>query len=247
MPTISDNAICLRRWDFSETSQTVSLLTREHGIIRGIAKGAKREKGGFSGGIELLTRGHLVAIVKPGRDLATLTEWRLEELFPAARRNLEANRAALYMVDLVSHMMTEQDPHPAVFDALIHALRSLDSTDRIPAALLHLQWTVLKEAGYTPRLARDAQTGRPLPSDQPVLAFSPEAGGLVDDTGESDRWRVRRETVILLHTLSGGEMPETNNAAMRRANRLLGMYCRHLIGRELTTMRWLFSDPASGE
>ena len=42
MPTISDYAICIRRWDFSETSQTVSLFTRESGIIRGLAKGAKR-------------------------------------------------------------------------------------------------------------------------------------------------------------------------------------------------------------
>ncbi|MCZ6836092.1 MAG: recombination protein O N-terminal domain-containing protein, partial [Planctomycetota bacterium] len=74
MPTISDSAVCIRRWDFSETSQTVSLFTHTHGIIRGLAKGAKREKGAFSGGFDVLTQGHLVAIVKPGRDLATLTE-----------------------------------------------------------------------------------------------------------------------------------------------------------------------------
>ena len=49
MHTLKDTAICIRRWDFSETSQTVSLLTREHGILRGLAKGAKREKGTFSG------------------------------------------------------------------------------------------------------------------------------------------------------------------------------------------------------
>ncbi|MCH7602254.1 MAG: recombination protein O N-terminal domain-containing protein, partial [Planctomycetes bacterium] len=62
MPTISDYAICIRRWDFSETSQTVSLFTRESGIIRGLAKGAKREKGNFSGGFDLLTLGQVVAI-----------------------------------------------------------------------------------------------------------------------------------------------------------------------------------------
>ena len=42
MPTITDNAICIRRWDYSETSQTVSLLLRNHGVIRGLVKGAKR-------------------------------------------------------------------------------------------------------------------------------------------------------------------------------------------------------------
>ena len=64
MPTITDNAVCIRRWDYAETSQTVSLFLREHGIIRGIAKGAKREKGAFSGGIDLLTRGQVVAMFR---------------------------------------------------------------------------------------------------------------------------------------------------------------------------------------
>ncbi|MHC4990131.1 MAG: DNA repair protein RecO, partial [Planctomycetota bacterium] len=69
MPTIQDQAVCIRHWDFSETSQTVSLLSREHGVIRGLAKGAKREKGTFSGGIDLLTVGEVVAITKRGREL----------------------------------------------------------------------------------------------------------------------------------------------------------------------------------
>ena len=61
MPILSDSAICIRCWDYSETSQTVSLLTKENGLIRGIAKGSKRDKGPFSGGFDPLTRGHIVA------------------------------------------------------------------------------------------------------------------------------------------------------------------------------------------
>ena len=67
MPTVTDMAICLRRWDYSETSQTVRLFARDYGTVRGIVKGAKQPKGTFAGGIDLLTCGQLVAIVKPGR------------------------------------------------------------------------------------------------------------------------------------------------------------------------------------
>ena len=90
MPTIRDEAICIRHWDFSETSQTVSLLLRDHGVLRGLAKGARRERGSFSGGFDLFTRGEIVAIVKPGRELATLTEWTLLETFPVLRREAPA-------------------------------------------------------------------------------------------------------------------------------------------------------------
>jgi DNA repair protein RecO (recombination protein O) len=243
MPTISDTAVCIRRWDFSETSQTVSLFTREHGIIRGLAKGAKREKGSFSGGLDVLTRGHVVAIVKPGRELATLTEWHLQETYRVLRQRLDANRAGLYMADLVHHMLTDQDPHPPLFDALVDALGEMTDSSKIETALLMLQWRVLEESGYRPELERDAETGRPLPQEGEALAFSARAGGVVVSPTGSDHWRVRRTTIDLLRVLSEGRPLEGSDAeVVRRANRLLAVYCRELIGAELPTVRWAFSD-----
>jgi len=40
VPSITDDAVVLRVWDFSETSQTVALLTRARGSVRGLAKGS---------------------------------------------------------------------------------------------------------------------------------------------------------------------------------------------------------------
>lgn len=129
MPPIRDQAICIRHWDWSETSQTVSLFGREHGIIRGLAKGAKREKGTFSGGIELLTRGEVLASVKPGRELSTLMSWDLQELFPVLARRLDAHHAGLYIADVVGRMITDSDPHPGLFDAMLLSLRALNRVD----------------------------------------------------------------------------------------------------------------------
>ncbi len=243
MPTIIDTALCIRRWDFSETSQTVSLFTREHGVIRGLAKGAKREKGRFSGGLDVLTTGQVVAIVKPGRDLATITEWHLQETHRAVRQSLEANRAALYMVDLVHHMLTGHDPHPRLFDALTQSLERLEVDGEADIALLLMQWTVLDETGYRPVLDRDAETREELPDGAPTLAFSPRAGGVVHDSEGPDRWRVRRTTIELLRKAAANEPLDGLDAeGIRRANRLLAAYCREIIGSELPTMQWAFSD-----
>ena len=212
VPTVSDIAICLRRWDYSETSQIASLLTREHGLIRALAKGAKRERGSFSGGLDILSAGRLVAIVKPGRDLATLTEWRLEQLCRVVRRDLEANRAALYMADLIQHMLTDHDPHPVLFDALLHALDELEAPDQAAEVLLKLQWRVLDETGYRPELAQDVETGADLPVDAETYAFNPRAGGLVADGAGHDRWLVRRSTVELLRSMALDQAPETTDS-----------------------------------
>ncbi len=236
MPTIRDHALCIRHWDFSETSQTVSLYTRDHGLLRGLAKGSRRDKGPFSGGLELLTRGEVIAITKPGRELATLTEWSLLELFPILSRNLAAHRTGLYFADLLFHFSEAEDPHPLLYDALLDALRSLDDdADARNRALLRFQWTLLVESGYTPLLES------PETAPDGVLVFNPEAGGILPGNGH-DGWRVRPETVDLIRRAAAAPdfAAPPDPATLDRANRLLAAYCRYLLDRELPTMTALF-------
>ncbi len=246
MPTITDTAICIRRWDYSETSQTVSLFAREHGMLRGIAKGAKRSKSKFSGGIDLLTYGQVIAIVKPSTDLATITEWHLVEIFRALRERLTANRAGVYMADLIHHMVREHDPHPQLFDTFRESLLALADSPQIALTLLKFQWSILCETGYRPHLDQDAKTGRPLEESASTLAFSAAAGGVVADTGAGDRWRVRRETIALLRFVASGESTDKVDAtAVDRANRLLAAYIREVLGAEPNAMSWAFPDSTS--
>lgn len=274
MPTLSDTAICIRCWDFSETSQTVSLLTRSHGVVRGLAKGAKRDGGMFSGGFDVLTRGGIVALTKPGRDLATLTEWHLECVYWSMRRRLGANRVGLYMADLVQRMITDHDPHPEAFDALARSLEACEKPGLEQLALLLFQWQLLVACGFRPELDHDVLTGAELDADGPALGFSLVGGGTVADTGDGDRVRVRRETIDVLRAVAAGRStavasvdadaaplddPDADSGGERvaaaagdaaslpasgieRANRLIAVYYRSLIGSEPSAMRWLFPD-----
>lgn len=247
MPTISDTAICLRRWDFSETSQTVSLFCRAHGLLRGLAKGSKRPRSTFSGGFDVLTRGAIVAIVKPGRDLATLTEWKLEAVHRWLHLDLAANKAAFWMADVTSRLLAEDDPHPDLFDAFAGTLEALASRPAVPAALLVYQWRLLVETGFGPELGTDAASGRPIDESLDVLGFAPAHGGVLEEAEGPDRWKVRRETIDLLRGVAGeGAVPAgADPEAIERANRLLAHTAREVIGRELPTMDWAFggSDP----
>lgn len=241
MPLIEDKAFCIRRWDFSETSQTVSLFTRDHGVIRALAKGAKRARGSFSGGLDVLQAGNLVAIVKNGSELATLTQWSAERGHPVLRRSLAANRAAWWMADLVHHMISHDDPHPEVYDALAEALDSMQGGTAPGIALLRFQWCLLRATGVEPCVDRDAESGGPLDATAATLAFSPGRGGLVADTGGGDRWRVRRDTARALQAVARGDEP-AEAIAVDRANRLLAAYVREILGSEPAAYRWAFGD-----
>lgn len=254
VPAAKNEAICIRHWDWSETSQTVSLFTRDLGVIRAIAKGARREKAPFSGGVELVTRGEMVAIIKPPErnpgGLATLTSWDLLETFPAIRTRLSSFHAAMYMVDLVHHAVRDHDPHPGLYDALAQCLRELAGPAADQRAVLVFQWSALEETGYRPVLDRDVRTGHEL-KPAGTYFFSPSLGGLIgrDDNGggrafpdgleAGEVWRVRSETIEMLRglakqgSLAKDDLPRPDTdpeEVVVRSNSLLASYFRFVLG-----------------
>ena len=253
MPTLKDDAIVLRLIDWSETSQIVVLLTREHGKVSGTAKGAKRQTPSilakFSGGLELLSRGEAVFITKVGRDLANLIEWDLRDGYWAVRGRLRAFELAMYAVDLTHHMLHDHDPHPVTFEALAGLLTDLSSRDaddtgtdhggdpRWGASLLRFQWAIVTDCGYQPALAGEAPTGE-------AMLFSATGGGVV--ASAADAWKVRRGTIDLLRAVEAGRPIDAAPAdAVERANRLLCAYCRAILDKQLPTMDALLR-PRSG-
>lgn len=258
MPTQADEALCIRVWDWSETSQTVSLFCRSLGVLRGLAKGSKRDHAKFSGGLDILTRGHVVAITKSNESLATLTSWDLLEIFPAARRSLSAFYISCYMLDLVHHAVRDADPHPTLYDSLLAALRLAQNPAHAPAALLLFQWSALIDLGYMPDLYTDIRSAAPLAEAPGPLAFDPRRGGFTSSLSAEDApWRVRPETLQLLRSLkvlspSRAESAPQNHRGssthlldnpllvehdgVTRANRLLGAYFRELLGVEPSSL-----------
>src|SRR5205809_5082145 len=105
MSLVSDPSLCLRKTEYSETSQILTLFSRAHGLLRVIAKGAKRTtKAGaskFGGGLDLLDVGEAVFTHAPERELATLTEWTLPDGHLELRRSLRSMYLALYAAELV--------------------------------------------------------------------------------------------------------------------------------------------------
>ena len=181
MALARDRCVCLRKLDYSETSQILLLFAREHGLMRVIAKGAhRRTKAGaskFDGGLDLLDVGEAVFTFDPGRDLNLLTEWGLREGNLDLRGSLRAMYLAQYAAELIALLFQEHDAHPALFDRLLQTLPELGSP-RAEESFLAFQLDLLRESGYLPELGRCAACGRP-PDSYAEAYFSPERGGVL--------------------------------------------------------------------
>lgn len=236
--------MCIRVWDWSETSQTVSIFTKSHGVVRCVAKGAKRDNARFSGGLEVLTRGELSVSLKGGESLSILASWDLVEVFPAARRNLRSFHIGMLMLDVAARAVHDHDPHESVYDALVLAAQTLGEAERESEGLLGLLWAALVETGHRPELTNDVNTGEALAAVE-MYGFSPHLGGLVKEGTPDDRgpvWRVRAETVALLRELAEagalvGASSPARTAAVVRATRLLLMHYRETFSVDPPTFR----------
>lgn len=246
MALVSDRCICLRRFEYSETSQILSLFAREHGLVRVIAKGAhRRTKAGaskFDGGIDLMDLGEAVFTYDPARELATLTEWSLRDGHLELRKSLRGLYLGQYAAELVGLLVEEHDAHPQLFDRLETTLKEL-ATPRVEEVFLAFELDLLREAGYAAQLAACINCGNLIGEQEPCF-FSPGRGGIVCRNCEAvihDRIPFDSRLLRLMQSML--RLPRTNGAAQRLPrltrhqtdpiNLLLAEQVEHTLGRRL--------------
>lgn len=203
MPLLRDSAVVLGRLDYSETSQILVLMTREHGKVRAIAKGARRStRTRFAPGIDLLDIGTAVFSVRHERaeGLATLTEWSQTQSFYGLRQRLERLSAAQYLAEVTARLTEDWDPHPELFDELIGRLRQIaESTDPL-VQVVRFQFALLEQIGSLPRFDGCVVCGR----DTELTHFSSFEGGLVCrncEPGRVEKWEISPATATFLQNL----------------------------------------------
>lgn len=151
---VKDQAICLRTVNYSDTSQIVTMLCRDHGKLSAIAKGSRRPKNSFDGPIEIFSCGGIVFSIKEtGGQLANLTEFNQQPLFRGLTRSLQALNAALFASELTEGFLEDHDPHASLYDKFLKFLQAVqDSTEEslIWAWLILYQIRLLEETGIAP-------------------------------------------------------------------------------------------------
>jgi len=256
MPLASDRCICLRRFEYSETSQILTLLGRGQGIVRVIAKGAHRTTkagaGKFDGGVDLMDLGQAVMSIDPSRELGTLTEWKLADGHLDLRRSLRAIYLGLSACEIVATLIEEHDPHPEIFDLLAHCLDEL-TAGRTEQAYLALVIDLLDAAGYLPELNHCISCGKPVPDTQ-RMSFTPLRGGVLCGDCESafpDRMpldgrllRLIRGIVQLPRTAGRrSRLPQVTRHQTDPINRILIEHIETIAGKRLRTSRYVLARP----
>ncbi|MBK6006917.1 DNA repair protein RecO [Ramlibacter ginsenosidimutans] len=169
-------AFVLHRYDWSESSLILEVLTRHHGRIAVVARGAKKPSSNFRPVLLPLQPLHIAFGGDAEIRNLKSAEWVGGQVMPTG----EALLSGYYLNELLLRLLARDDPHPALFDVYAAAVRLLASDEplTLQPALRAFELLLLREIGLLPTL--DAQTGTLAPVD-PEQRYSLRAeGGLVE-------------------------------------------------------------------
>jgi DNA repair protein RecO (recombination protein O) len=152
--SIETDALVLRRFDYSETSQIARLFTRSHGRISVIAKGIKRPNRDLQGPLDLLCHARVSFAPRPEAELLVLRSYHVVTGFPGLRDVLERLIAAFYLAELLCEGTRDHDPDPPLFDLWLESFRALETSDPAgcDAIVLRAELGFLELGGFLPSL-----------------------------------------------------------------------------------------------
>lgn len=178
MALITTLATILKTYEYSETSKILRLLTRDHGLVSVIAKGARRPRSRFGGLLEPFTDGVATYYAKEGRELHTLSVFDLRRERQALGRELLRYAGGGLLTEIAFRFAPS-----ATDEQLFHQLRA--GLDRVVAeerelesAILEETWKLILCLGFAPGLEGCAVCGR-VPGPEEAAHFDIAEGVLV--------------------------------------------------------------------
>ena len=117
--------IPLRCVDFSNSSQVVSVFTRDSGLLDALAKGSHREKNPFQGPFDLAVLYETVWLERRSASLALLTEASVVNGYRGVRRRWERYRACSHVLEFLRVVSVPGESSPELFDLTCATLEGI--------------------------------------------------------------------------------------------------------------------------
>jgi DNA repair protein RecO (recombination protein O) len=232
---------------YGETSKIVRLLTRDLGLVSGLARGARGKKSRTGPRLDLFAAGTATLLLKDTRDLHPLTAFEISHAHAALAHDVGRFAAASALVE-VALRCAPSEPHPEIHDAVLHGLAALEAAppELAESAALVACWGLVVALGFAPSLDRCAVCGV---TTSGALNFSAEQGGAlcaVHKAGAPHR-RLREADAAALAELARGRLPDppldARHAAAHR--RLLVAFIRHHLAEQRALPAIAFWDAES--
>ena len=134
MSLLQDHGVIVHCLPYSETSVIAVWITEGHGILRTLAKGARRPKQALFGKVDVYRQGHLGFKLSRSSQLHTLIDFTPDRLYHGVASDYGRSLCAAYFYEIIARLTEPQHAQPEIHQLYLKALDYLDQKD--PTATL---------------------------------------------------------------------------------------------------------------
>ena len=133
------SGIIIRLTKLTETSLIVHWCTEEHGLIKTVAKGARRPKSSFAGKLDLFFQAEIGWVKSRKSELHTLREVAVNDYRESLRKKYTDTLVASYFGELLACVVEPDHPVEELYDLLYRGLEYLGEKGADIRALRHYE------------------------------------------------------------------------------------------------------------
>jgi DNA repair protein RecO (recombination protein O) len=151
MPLHETESIVLKSYNLAEADRIVVFFTRSFGVIRGVAKGARRIKSKFGSSLEPFSQVSLEYFQKDDRELVSIQRAELLRSAFSSAAEPELLQTYSQLADLLLAFAPPHDPNETMY-RMFKACLETDLTDPAhhAALILYFKIWLLRLGGYLP-------------------------------------------------------------------------------------------------
>ncbi|GAB1470398.1 DNA repair protein RecO [Chloroflexota bacterium] len=238
------SAIVLRHADWGEADRLLTLYTREQGMVRALAKGARKVTSRKAGHLQPFT--HITVQLAKGRDLLIVTQVETVNAFLPLHDDLVKTSYAAYVVELLLRFSYENESaNPSIFRVLLETLDRLEKEAEAWLPVRYYEMRLLDGVGFRPQLFECANCEREILAEDQF--FSSTAGGVICPRcgqGLPNLTRISLEALKYLRHFQRSSYKDASHArpsleVQKEAEVLMQGYFTYLLERELNTPGFL--------
>ena len=237
--------IIIQEKSYSETSKLITLITKEHGIINLLAKGAKTLKSPLRSTTTKLTHGYFNIIYKESK-LSTLKEVDTIEYYKNIKKDINKISYATYILELVEQVI-KQTNNEEVFDNLVASLKKIEENMNPLVITNILELKCLDYLGVMPVLDCCSICG-----NENIITISADQGGYLCKNCRKEETIVDEKTIKLIRMfyyvdINKIEKLEISKKISEEINYFLNSYYERYTGLYLKSKKFIEKLSKVGE
>lgn len=177
MATYLLTAINLSNYAIGEADKVLVMFSKEQGLSKAVAKGARSTRAKMAGKSEALCVNKL--LIAKGKNLDTISQAESIETFPLLRTDLKKLTTGFYLAELTQAFAQGlEEESEAYFDLLNNALKLLEDKNTCPMLLrLQMEMCLLSMLGLKPELSVCVNCRETI-TEYTIEAFLNQLGGV---------------------------------------------------------------------